>query len=174
MSDDYSFFQNQLIGKQSQIYDIVPTINGSGDLQQISDINVLINSLRNLLLTPLGYYPFDPEYGSLLYQKLFEFSDEITQQEIENEVTTRINRYDPRIKITKVESHFFQDNKAIQVDVHINRDGHDAEISAYLSAQQSMFGIEDAITAASDGGSSIINTFGGSLAIQNVLKQTTM
>jgi len=171
MSDDYSFFQNQLIGQQSQIYDIVPFINGTGDFEQVNDINVLINSLRNLLLTPLGYYPFDPEYGSLLYKKLFQMADDITKKEIEYEVTKRITRYDPRIKITLVESTFYQDKKAIQVNVHINRNGMTAKISAYLNAQQSMFGLEDAITAVADGGTTITENYGGSLAINNILTQ---
>lgn len=151
MSDkEYQFFQKQIAGKVKEIYDYMPTIDGTGDLTRVSGINVLINSLRNLLLTPLGYYPFDPEYGSLLYKKLFEPSDEVTAQEIEYEVKDRVVRYDSRIKVEKVQLTWSGDKKTAQVDVIIKRNGITGKLSALLSAQHAMFGIEDEITAESN------------------------
>ena len=146
----YQFFKDQITGKVTEIYDYTPVINGTGDFTRISGINVIINSLRNLLLTPLGYYPFDPEYGSLLYKQLFEQSDTITQQKIKYEVSTRVTRYDKRIKIETVQVTWSNDRKTAVVDVHILRNGIKGKVSAILSAQQTMFGIEDEITAASN------------------------
>ena len=149
MSDDtrdYDFFQEQISGKFSEIYDYIPVISGTGDLTRISGIDVVINSLRNLLLTPLGFYPFDPEYGSLLYKKLFEMSDEMTQQEIEYEVTYRVRRYDKRIKIDKVYVIWSNDRKTAVVNVDILRGDIKGKVSAILSAQHTMFGLEDEIT----------------------------
>src|ERR1035437_3261821 len=99
---EFRFFQNQIAGKVNEVYDYIPVIDGTGDFTRISGIDVLVNSLRNLLLTPLGYYPFDPEFGSLLYKQLFELSDQPTQKNIEYEVSARVQRYDPRIKVTQV------------------------------------------------------------------------
>lgn len=143
----YQFFQSQMAGKVKEIYDYSPTISGTGDFVRLSGINVLINSLRNLLLTPLGYYPFDPEYGSLLYKKLFEMSDSITEREIKYEVNERVKRYDPRIKITEVVLVWSSDRKTARVDVNIDRDGVTGKVSTLLSAQKTMFGLEDEISA---------------------------
>jgi len=147
---NYQFFQEQIVGKVNELYDYVPVISGTGDLTRISGINVLINSLRNLLLTPLGYYPFDPEYGSLLYKKLFEPSDNVTEEQIRYEVETRVQRYDKRIKIQQVLISWSADRKTAKVDVIILRKGVKGTVSTVLSAQHTMFGIEDEITAASN------------------------
>ena len=148
MPNDYKFFEDTLSGKQKEIYDIAPVINSVGDFQTLSGINVVINSIRNLLLTPLGFYPFDPEYGSLLYKKLFEPSDTITKEEIVYEVTQRVKRYDDRVKIDRVEVSYTVDRKTAVVDVYINRDGVVGKVSNILNSQQTMFGLEDNITAA--------------------------
>lgn len=147
---EFKFFQDQIAGKSKEIYDYLPNISGSGDLTRVAGINVLINSLRNLLLTPLGYYPFDPEYGSLLYKKLFEPSDNITLKQIEYEIKDRVIRYDPRIKIEKVNLTWSSDNKTVRVDVIINRNGATGTVNVILSANNTMFGIEDEITAESN------------------------
>jgi len=145
---NYQFFQNKISGKVNEIYDYIPVIDGTGDLTRIEGINVLINSLRNLLLTPLGHYPFDPEYGSLLYKQLFEMADSITQQTIRYEIDTRVRRYDSRIKIDSVNVSYSNDKKTASVDVIIDRDGIKGTINTILSAQHTMFGLEDEITAA--------------------------
>jgi len=149
MSDrDYRFFQNQISGKESEIYDYVPVIGGTGDFIRLSGINVIINSLRNLLMTPRGHYPFDPEFGSDLYKKLFEMSDEITKKEIEYEIKTVITKYDRRIKIVSTILKWSTDKKTIQINVKISRDNLTGTINAVLSQQHNMFGIEDEITEA--------------------------
>jgi phage baseplate assembly protein W len=147
-SQNYRFFQNEISGKVDEIYDYVPTIGGNGDLIRISGINVLINSLRNLLLTPLGYYPFDPEYGSLLYKQLFEMADEQTAATIKFEIEQRVRRYDSRIKIDSVNVKYSNERKTAAVDVVIDRNGTKGKLNAILSAQHAMFGLEDEITAA--------------------------
>ena len=144
---EFRFFQNQIAGKVNEVYDYIPVIDGTGDFTRISGIDVLVNSLRNLLLTPLGYYPFDPEFGSLLYKQLFELSDQPTQSTIEYEVSARVQRYDPRIKISQVILSWSTDKKTCIVNVVIDRDGVIGKVSASLSKQQSMFGIEDEIFA---------------------------
>ena len=147
MPNDYHFFQDKIAGKQDQIYDYSPFINEFGDFASISGINVIIQSLRTLLMTPLGHYPFDPEYGSLLYKQLFEMSDSITSTIIKNEVSTRAMRYDSRIKIIDVSVVYSNDKKTVIVNVIIDRNGLRGKVEAVLSAQNTMFGIEDTITA---------------------------
>lgn len=148
MPNDYRFFEEKISGKEKQIYDIAPVINSVGDFAMVSGIDVLINSIRNLLLTPLGFYPFDPEYGSLLYQKLFEMSDEQTKEEIIYEIKYRVQRYDDRVKIQSVDIIYSNDRKTAVVDVVIDRDGIIGKVSNILKSDQTMFGLEDNIAAA--------------------------
>ena len=113
MADSQQFFNSQIMGKSDEIYDYNFVIGGTCDLTRLSGINVLINSLRNLLLTPLGYYPFDPEYGSLLYKKLFEPSDDTTKDEIEYEIRDRVSMYENRVKIINVDCQFTADSSLL-------------------------------------------------------------
>jgi len=146
--DSYHFFQDAVAGKVNEIYDYAPVFDSTGSFKRVSGIDVLINSLRTLLMTPLGYYPFDPEYGSLLYKKLFEMSDTQTLNEIDYEVKARVRRYDNRIKIDSVTISFSPDKKTAIVNVIINRNGITGTVTTVLTAQNTMFGLEDAITAA--------------------------
>ena len=150
MPNDYHFFQNKISGKVNEIYDFAPVIDETGNFKTISGIDVLIFSLRTLLMTPLGHYPFDPEYGSLLYKKLFEMSDEQTMSEIEYEIKNRVQRYDSRIDIDTVVVKYSSDRKTAVVDVVIKRGDITGKVSAILNAQNTMFGLEDAITAANN------------------------
>lgn len=147
MADDVHFFENQISGKADEIYDYAPFIGSTGDFQRLSGIDVAIHSIRSLLMTPLGHYPFDPKFGSLLFKKLFELGDEITKTEIEYEVRERIRMYEDRVEVEKVESSFFEGGKGISVNVYIDRDGVKGKVSAYVSTQNKMFGLEDEITA---------------------------
>lgn len=148
INNNYQFFQTKIAGQNNQIHDYFPSFDESGDFQRIDGINVIIQSIRTLLMTPLGKYPFDPEFGSLLYKQLFEMSDNITYNTIRNEVTTRIKRYDNRVVIDEVVVEFSPDKKTANVSVFINRNGVTGTIDVVLSAQNTMFGLEDEITKA--------------------------
>jgi len=144
---DYRFFQDKIDGKSNYIYDYAPVIDPTGDLRRVEGIDVIILSIRTLLLTPLGHYPFDPLYGSLLYKKLFELSDGITKDEIEYEVKERINTWEPRATVTAVKSVYSNDRKSVGVDVHIDKDGIPGKVSLVFNGNNRMFGLEDDITA---------------------------
>lgn len=140
-------FNNVLSGKSDYLYDFTPSISPTGDFNKVEGINVLIRSIRTLLMTPLGHYPFDPQYGSLLYKKIFEMADKLTQEEIEFEVRDRIALYDDRIDVESVTSEFMPDKKTLVVNIVILRNGIQGKVNVILDSQQTMFGLEDKITA---------------------------
>lgn len=139
-------FNNVLSGKSDQLYDFTPSISPTGDFNKVEGIDVLIRSIRTLLMTPLGHYPFDPSFGSLLYKQLFEMADKITQETVEFEVRNRIALYDDRIEVDNVSSQFMPDKKTLVVNVVILRNGIRGTVSVILDSQQTMFGLEDKIT----------------------------
>lgn len=147
MPKEYQFFQNYIDGQGKQIYDYVPVLDSTGDFKRISGIDVAILSIRTLLLTPLGHYPFDPTFGSLLYKKLFEMADDISMEEIEYEVKDRVAMFEDRVKITNVDCKYSADKKTAIVNVIIDRDGVEGKISLTFNSNDRMFGLEDDITA---------------------------
>ena len=65
MADSLKKFETEIKGKTKIPFDYRDIIASNGDFKRTEGINVYINSIRNLLCTPLGTYPFMPEYGSL-------------------------------------------------------------------------------------------------------------
>lgn len=143
MPDNIRIFERSVSGQANNIYDYTPTVSSIGDFAKLDGINVVINAIRTILLTSLGFYPFDPEYGSELYKKVFEMSDNILAEEIRFEVQDRIEQFEDRAKIRDVELKFSNDRKTIQVNVSIDRDGIPGTVSVYLPGPSGAFGLED-------------------------------
>jgi phage baseplate assembly protein W len=95
-------FNKQVVGSGDRIFDFIPQIIAKGDFKRIEDLNVIISSWNNILLTPRGTYLFDPEYGSDLYKLLFEPLDDTTVERIKIEVQDRLSTYDDRAIIQSV------------------------------------------------------------------------
>lgn len=98
-----------------------------GDFTKTIGIVALINSIKNLLITPLGSYPFDPTYGSLLYEKVFSLADAQTEREIKFEAVSRIKQFDDRVQVMDVKTEWFNDKKGYRVSVFIKK--NDKEIA---------------------------------------------
>ena len=104
------------------------------DFERITDINTILNSWNNILLTPKGTYPFDPEYGSNLYKLIFEPLDDRTVEQIEREVVYTINRYDDRAEIEAVNITYLKGSeKGFNVDLEVNYNGETGNLSVALT-----------------------------------------
>jgi len=144
MPDATTSFQRNIAGKNDQIYDYLPAVASVGDFQRIQGVDVLISSIRTLLLTPLGFYPFDPNFGSLLYKKVFDPHDDISKQDIEFEVRQRVQMFDSRIDIEKVEIFSLEPSgKGYAVNVYIKRGKITGKVSVFLPGPNFQFGLED-------------------------------
>lgn len=116
-------FNKQVTGSDGKIYDYLPKITASGDFKRIKDLNVIISSWNNILLTPRGSFLFDPEYGSDLYKLVFEPIDDTTVERITNEVTTSLTLYDDRATISDVEILLMANGKGYQINLQVDYDG---------------------------------------------------
>jgi len=141
MATDLKKFEISVTGKRETIADYTDVIVGAGDYKRILNINVLIKSLSNLLLTPLGSYPFDPEYGSELYKKVWELDDSEISNEIRYEVIERVKLFDPRIIIQDVIIEYYNTLKGYRVDVLIKYDGDTSKVQLDYD-QSDFFGME--------------------------------
>ena len=118
---DIRDFETHIQGNVTTIYDYRDVIAPQGDFKKVKGINTLIYSLRNLLLTPLGSYPWDPEYGSILYKLVWELKSDETRDQIEYEVYDRVREFDDRIDIESVIIEYFRELKGYRVSLSIKK-----------------------------------------------------
>ena len=142
-SEAIRLFNKNIAGQHGEIYDVLPFIESSGDFKSVKGIDVVINSIRTLLLTPLGNYPFDPTHGSILYKQIFELGDKITKDIIEYEVSERVAQTDDRVKVTNVELKHFADQKSVEVIIDIDRKGIKGKVSLWLPGPSGEYAFED-------------------------------
>lgn len=116
----YKNFQNNKVGKYGQASDMIPIIGPSGDWKRVTGKDAIIVSIKNLLMTPLGQYPFDPTYGSLLHKQLFELAIQPTFAQIRYEVKNRIEQFENRVSVESVELTWIKESKLCRVDVVLN------------------------------------------------------
>jgi phage baseplate assembly protein W len=116
-------FKGEVIGSEEIVRDYLSVIASVGDFKRISDLNVILNSWNNILLTPRGTYLHDPEYGSDLYKYVFEPSDNISVSGVKREVINRITVYDNRAVIEDVEVNVQSDGRRFDVIIYVNYNG---------------------------------------------------
>jgi phage baseplate assembly protein W len=128
MADLLKRFNQTVSGSNSKIGDYKSKIEARGDFKRIKDLEVIINSWNNILITPRRSYQYDPAYGSDLYKLVFEPGDDITAQRIEDEVINTLIKYDDRASLTDITVLFYEDRKAFMVSAVVTYDGDSADL----------------------------------------------
>jgi len=123
--------------------DYTPVIVQNGDFRKVIGINVLVRSIINLLRTPKGSYIFDPEYGTILNDLVFEPFDAITVSQIKQEVIAQIRYYDSRVNISKVDAIEFTNTKGYRLNIVIERDSLTKKFNIDFTEKDATFGIEE-------------------------------
>ena len=122
-------FNKSAKGTDVQPHDFIARISSIGDFKRIRNIDVILNSWNNILLTPRGSYPYDPDFGSELYKMIFEPADAGTVETIKNEVKTRILNYDARGEILGIQVVLLPNKKGFNVNVEASFRGESGEIT---------------------------------------------
>ena len=110
-------FKKNVIGSNSKIADYTCTISPSGDFKRIHDFTAILNNWNNILLTPVGSYDHDPEYGSNLHKYVYEPVDNDTVEGIKNEIRRCITSYNDQADISRIDVKFLKDNKGFSFDI---------------------------------------------------------
>ena len=74
----------------------------SGDVAQVTDVQDIKRSVRNLVLTNRWDRPFHPEIASRVRESLFEMFTPITINVIRNAIEDVLRIYEPRVDVTEV------------------------------------------------------------------------
>ena len=97
--------------------DLTFTARTLGDLFKKTDAAAVKQAVKNLLLTNHGDKPFDPIFGGDLNSFLFENMEDIDEIEIQDQIVTALNNYEPRALVQNVRVHLLPDNNSIQIRV---------------------------------------------------------
>jgi phage baseplate assembly protein W len=145
MANIFKRFQKQVIGSDGKIYDYLAKITAAGDFKRIQDLNVIISSWNNILMTPKRTYLHDPEYGSDLHLMLFEPADDTTVDRIKTELQESLATYDDRATIEDIEVVIKPNNKGYTLNIQVDYEGDKGSLTitfddSTVLAQQSSGG----------------------------------
>jgi len=109
----------------------------TNDLIALKNTNAIQRSLKNIVFTYPGEKFFDPEFGSKVSRMLFEIITPLTANRIKREIEYSIDRYEPRVSLTKVKVIPNYDNNEFNVTVSyyiVGMDVPEQELSFVLES----------------------------------------
>ena len=93
----------------------------TNDVVAIRNEDAIKRSVKNIVFTILGEKPFDPTFGSVVNDALFELSTSLNEIRISDEITSSLNRFEPRISnivvTTTVQPDSNELNCTVQYDI---------------------------------------------------------
>ena len=93
----------------------------TNDVVAIRNEDAIKRSVKNIVFTILGEKPFDPTFGSIMSDALFELSTSLNEIRISDEITSSLNRFEPRISNVVTTATVYPDtnemNCTVQYDI---------------------------------------------------------
>ena len=93
----------------------------TNDVVAIRNEDAIKRSVKNIVFTILGEKPFDPTFGSVVNDALFELSTSLNEIRISDEITSSLNRFEPRISNVVATATVYPDsnemNCVVQYDI---------------------------------------------------------
>ena len=69
----------------------------TNDVVVIRDEDAIKRSVRNIIFTILGEKPFEPNFGSVINESLFDLSTNLSEIRVSDEIKASLNNHEPRI-----------------------------------------------------------------------------
>jgi len=69
----------------------------TNDLGTIRDEDAIKRSVRNIIFTILGEKPFEPNFGSVINESLFDLNTNLSEVRVSDEIRSSLLNYEPRI-----------------------------------------------------------------------------
>jgi phage baseplate assembly protein W len=91
----------------------------SGDVRPLANEAAVRNALLNLIRTPVGTRPSNLDYGTRVSEFLFAPADTQTEVEVNEEVASAIERFEPRVMVVSVESNILDDGLQVIVEYYV-------------------------------------------------------
>jgi len=80
----------------------LPELSANGDFYNSEDVEVIVQSIYVILTTPRETRVWQPEFGCDLMKYLWDPLDETTLENIETDITSALETWEPRIVISNV------------------------------------------------------------------------
>ena len=69
----------------------------TNDVVTIRDEAAIKRSVRNIIFTILGEKPFEPNFGSVINESLFDLNTNLNEIRVSDEIRSSLLNYEPRI-----------------------------------------------------------------------------
>jgi len=89
----------------------------TNDVVTIRNEDAIKRSVKNIIFTILGEKPFEPEFGSVINNSLFELNTSLNEMRISDEIKQSLINYEPRIQSVKVTTSIYPDSNELNCTV---------------------------------------------------------
>ena len=103
--------------RSSKDIDLSFAKKGSGDVFKKEHAAAVKQSVRNLLMTNFSEKPFLPRFGGNLNSLLFSLNTDIDDEDLEEQITSTIEIFEPRAKVLNIITNLNDDSHEIKVSV---------------------------------------------------------
>lgn len=91
----------------------------TGDVPPARNESAVKKALINLVRTPVGARPFNPDYGTRVYDYLFEPADTETELRLNEEIAQAIERFEPRARLVAIETSIQENGVEIKIEYYV-------------------------------------------------------
>ena len=89
----------------------------TNDVLTVSDEDAIKRSVKNIIFTILGEKPFEPNFGSVISQSLFDLNTNLNEIRISDEIKQSLLNYEPRIDNIVVTASIYPDSNELNCTV---------------------------------------------------------
>ena len=89
----------------------------TNDVVTIRDEDAIKRSVRNIIFTIIGEKPFEPEFGSVINDSLFELNTSLNEMKVSDEIKQSLLNYEPRIDNIVVTTSIYSDSNELNCTV---------------------------------------------------------
>ena len=85
----------------------------TNDVLTVSDEDAIKRSVKNIIFTILGEKPFEPTFGSVISQSLFDLNTNLSEIRVSDEIKQSLLNYEPRIDNIVVTASIYPDSNEL-------------------------------------------------------------
>lgn len=89
----------------------------TADINILKDESAIKSAVKNIILTKPGEKLFEPNFGSRVMDLLFEPFDFIIRDQMETEIRSVLDLYEPRIEVEEVNVNWLEQSYEIEVTI---------------------------------------------------------
>ena len=89
----------------------------TNDVMTIRDEDAIKRSVKNIIFTILGEKPFDPDFGSIINNSLFDLNTNLSEIRVSDEIRQSLSNFEPRIENIEIDVTVVPDSNELNCTV---------------------------------------------------------